>query len=105
MTTEMKTQRVLPADVYDALELSALIFGGVGGNNMFAKDGCPLCIHGHAAFLWNGDVGDALYATGITTFENDGAVQNVNRSEGRPPYDRISFEEWCAALNVIRGDN
>lgn len=57
MTTQQK--RTLPADVFDALELSALIYGGIGAGCLSltrtaegdATEPEPHCVIGHAMFL------------------------------------------------------
>ena len=98
-------KRVLPADVYDALELSAYAYGGVGGGRFWdvGTEEVPFCIHGHAEFVGTREHGDevvrALYAAGITIDANDVTVDQL-----APKGGRISFRRWCRALNVVRGD-
>src|SRR5437764_523284 len=99
-----RTVRTLPADVYDALELSAYAFGGIGMGRYseyelgFAR--APVCAIGHAAWLDNdslrGDVAVALQAAHIAETVNDKAVRRILRGVG----GRVSFADWCAALNV-----
>lgn len=112
-------KRVLPADVYDALELSALAFGGIGAGRL--HDGvhagnCPVCIYGHAIFANNcyglfdrnnpietaldnmGKAGDDYFAPLVS----DGAVLAINSRLGRPANSRVTFKEWCKELNVTR---
>jgi hypothetical protein len=109
---------VLPASMYDALELSALAFGGIGQPAVFDDDHCPVCIYGHAAFVANDKnaaVGDfdysnpivrALNTAGIRgSVESDQAVRDINRRLGRPLTDRVPFSLWCAELGVVRGDS
>lgn len=52
----MDSQRVLPADVYDTLELSVLAFKGISAPSAYrgypAGD-CPNCLYGHAEFASN----------------------------------------------------
>jgi len=103
--------RVLPADVYDTLELSALAFGGIGRGSYFDEDEnseppvTPCCIHGHGMVAgrlnpprpWEeSQVNDALWTADIGVNTNDSIFQ--------PDETRISFEEWCKRLNVVRGD-
>lgn len=108
----MNTQtRVLPADVYDALELSAEAFGGIGAGRFGDPKNfdCPLCIYGHADFLDSGSpygragaLNEALGNAGITINANDTAVR---RATGHMPGSgaRITFAQWCQALGVERG--
>lgn len=112
----MPAKRTLPADVYDALEMSAEAFGGVGAFTPFSYDyEVPQCIIGHAAFLdgktspnndLDGEVMMALLcAFGFERpvsvgYENDGAI------EGKISRDndwRVPFAVWCAELGVVRG--
>lgn len=97
--------RVLPADVYDTLEFSALAFGGIGKDSyyVFAADRAtilgPCCAAGHLAFA-RGDDADywahmLLQEHDCGPDENDGAIRDSE--------DRISFPEWCRRLNVVRG--
>lgn len=108
--TRRTHQIVLPADVYDTLELSALAYGGVGGGWHFdsrEQPPTPLCAYGHAAFadaLPRNDVTRALGDAGIGPFGNDDAVARINERRGKFCYARVSFEEWCQALNVVRGE-
>jgi hypothetical protein len=98
--------RVLPADVYDTLELSALAYGGIGGGMYFEYGAAdfrpkgPLCAIGHIAFAMPGeppdntwDAVDLLWP--IDSTDNDRAVGKSG--------NRISFAEWCRRLNVVRG--
>lgn len=111
MTTKTtQPRRVLPADVFDTLELSALAFGGIGKGRYFDFAGdkvvAPVCIigHGYCAASKSGfpfDHSDAeviltaLYNAGITVGVNDDAVGGDGS---------IDFPEWCKRLNVVRGD-
>lgn len=109
----MKTEftRVLSADIYDAIELSARAYGGIGAGSWDrSEDGerVPFCVHGHADFICGDasalDVKRVLYAAGISLGANDRAVERVNIRKGVYLRDRISFEEWTAELNVVRGE-
>lgn len=84
---------MLPADVYDTLELSALAYGGIGGGFYFSH-GIPCCPLGHAraaGILWR-----ELFAADINECVNDHALGDAGQ--------RVSFEEWCRRLNVVRSE-
>lgn len=102
----MKIKRVLPADVYDTLELSALAYDGIGAGR-FCRDNTPCCVFGHAyrAVAVGLDViTDALRSAGIGINNNDEAVERINKRKNKPFDTRVSFAEWCAELGVVRGD-
>jgi hypothetical protein len=101
--------RILPADVYDTLELSALAYGGIGAGHYFdygdlTRPKAPRCAFGHAylatttsgrAFDWaENQLTDALTMADISPQDNDAAVGAA---------ERIPFAEWCRRLNVVRG--
>lgn len=123
--TSNSAKRVLPPEVFDALELSALAFGGIGSRKMFERDpvrrepilDAPYCAIGLA--WWSGIIPDealrvnseyegthriseglfsgAVYAAvGFSWEDNDRAVHGSE--------SRITFREWCRRLNVVRGD-
>jgi hypothetical protein len=108
------TTRVLPADVYDALELSALAYGGIGQPEIHRGE-APCCLYGHLAevsgtdSIWElrPEIDEALtrpelygYVDGDTS---DIAVRKINRSLGKPVESRVSFKQWCKELGVVRG--
>lgn len=110
----MSKQIALPADVYDALEFAALVWGGVGKGNYYTGDGEPCCIRGLAEA-----VDDA--PDDISWWCYDGQQpQTVNQHLSRAFYpetvsqmndeifadteDQIPFDEWCKRLNVVRGE-
>lgn len=107
-----KPVRVLPADVYDTLELSAYAYGGVGGFWMWDYRYAPCCILGHAVFAVppmkeNPVVGalDRLHFSANLIAANDRAVRSVNTRKGRKrPNARVPFADWCAELGVVRGE-
>lgn len=113
----MTEKRTLPADVYDALELSALAFGGIGRGAYLDWDfdgddaKAPRCILGHAAWLVDdlrvmsdGEVCSVLYEQlGNAESVNDTAVRSINWRRGRDGDRRVSFKAWCKELNVERG--
>lgn len=113
--------RVLPADIYDTLEFSALAFGGIGAGPIFTygprAEPCPVCAHGHlqladgsdaqtAMNRWLDDEGVSatLIKADIWGRDSDLAVEGINlRRDRRNIQARVTFEEWCAALDVVRG--
>lgn len=117
-------KRVLPADVYDTLELSALAFGGIGAGDFWdgvaiddAKNRAPCCVFGHAAFSEDPptgiyhtyfppstEVSIAMDESGLTVDTNDAAVQAINGRKAALWDARVSFDEWCRELGVTRGD-
>jgi hypothetical protein len=103
MTT--MTTRILPADTFDTLELTALVFGGVGaGIDHIAE--CPVCVYGlaDAAHPTSAVIAKHLIAADITRYTNDCAVRRINRRlRGRADTKRVQFADWCAELGVERG--
>lgn len=107
------TKRVLPADVYDALEFSALAFGGIGAGSYWGE--CrgeeidkPMCAIGHRWAIAPGEGEDsvtwaAFVSADIEEYVNDAAVRAINARLGKPQDSRVTFEQWCKELNVIRG--
>lgn len=108
----IKAVRVLPPDVYDTLEFSALAFGGIGGErttvtSTLGIDGSdPVCAYGH---IRNADCDSgssvALWRADIDMSASDCAVMRINRRKGRFRLDRVSFQEWCEELGVVRGES
>jgi hypothetical protein len=109
-TTNATSQplRVLPDDVYDALEFAAEVYGGVGRGSWWRFAGPqdeyePWCGVGLAHFLDTGEaelpVSTALCRTGLRESDNDEALVDV------PLLSRISFSEWCRRLNVVRASD
>lgn len=104
------TKRVLPADVYDTLELSALAYGGIGAGRAFdCPDGDPVCISGHIYFA-AADLNDEeemrnalLLGHEAPIDVNDPAVRRINRRRGAPLNARVPFDLWRAELGVERG--
>jgi hypothetical protein len=104
----------LPADVYDALELSAIAYGGIGeGTFGDWKDGNgtgPRCIVGHAWCLREGQpahagsaVSQALSAAGIDVSFNDRLVKRALDEGAGIGDDRISWDEYVKRGNIVRG--
>ena len=133
----MKTQlpqRVMAADVYDALELSALIHGGIGTDCFDVvgpdSESVPCCIMGHAMWLdgtlstWlQGPAGEVEHgvakAFGVTLpntpsrFKaaaediydaNDCAVTTAIECNLANEQSKISWRQWCQRLSVVRGE-
>ena len=101
----MKKPIVLPADVYDTLELSALAYGGIGKGYWFdAEYTAPLCILGHASWV-DGYDGRTVFAALRQSFRAAGFrfVGEANDSVV-PEGGRIQFATWCQRLNVVRGE-
>ncbi len=107
-------RRVLPAVVYDTLELSALAWDGIGQPNVWNTpgdhDNGPCCIAGHAAYAtshdtaWLSPISDALLRAGIGGIsDSDPAVRAVNKRLGRNPESRVTFAQWTNELGVVRG--
>ena len=122
-----KPQIVLPADVYDTLELSAHVYGGIGAGrfyeykeSMFGNSDpiAPMCLVGHIEDVANDDFDNAgndavkeiaqiiereLGSTVLTVF-NDRAVETINKRKNAPDDARVSWEEYCTELNIVRGN-
>lgn len=99
----MSEQRVLPADVYDTLEFSALAFGGIGAGLWSDNDGQPVCIQGHA--LVDGSVFSCVSRARLSIVTNDTAVAQINKRRGREPEARVTWKEYTRELNIVRGDS
>ncbi len=108
----MKEKRVLPADIYDTLELAAYAHGGIGAGSMFYIDQYePCCIHGLLNFATTLEIAPvdmshpanrAMLAAGIGVAESDEAVYKIrDRNNHSSP---VTFKAWCRELNVVRGD-
>lgn len=98
-------RRVLPADFFDAMELSALAYGGIGAGRWYSfkagKPVAPLCAFGHARDL-HVDGESALRNASLDELTNDMCVLAVS-SHKRTRNGRIGFPDWCRWLNVHRG--
>lgn len=92
-----------PVD-FDALHLSALAFGGIGGWSSF-KDGDPWCAQGHAQWL---DGVDPSYPNqlcgGFSPFVDrvrEGDIwPNRNDDLIKSWAPRVPFEEYVELLNI-----
>lgn len=118
----------LPAGAYDALKASSEKHGGIGAETFEAKkiasqsdsdEAVPYCIAGHAALI---DSGETTPDTSVPmptlralqeafglgrwpeVFDvNDAAVHAINSRKGLHKTTRVTFDEWTAELNVVRG--
>lgn len=119
----MSEQRVLPAAVFDALALSAAMYGGIGAAQWVEQhdhwrlgwdqrdEYTPRCYTGHLFCAGFEEAREPALpdhagtrAFGISFMDNDEAIERINTRKGvTNPAARVSFEEWCAELNVIRG--
>lgn len=100
--TSMK--RVLPPDVYDALEFSALAFGGIGAGSWGEPD-YPVCSIGHlvAAEVPGVNLMSRPPVVPVSEDENDDAVRRINRRKKKSGTSRVTFSEWCRELGIVRG--
>lgn len=110
-----KTVKVIPADVYDALEFSALAFGGIGGGCLNDSGGAPCCLMGHmdacspmeSAEGYDGwqemeaAVVDPVWSLGT---KNDHTVSAINARKMYPQYTKVTFEEYVAERGWVRGE-
>lgn len=132
MSTE-RAVRVLPADVFDYLELSALVEDGIGHATFSNRlPGTPrdygtvtpgtfrpCCIHGHGGQTKSAGLTDvekreivaALTDAGIGFAANDDAVIAILAQRGvtldtTPGFylQRVTWDEYVAELNIVRGD-
>ena len=107
----MKKPIVLPADVYDFLELSALAFGGIGGGRyrMSSDPVSPYCVLGHAGASSYDPDHEVLRAVRVAlsrafgdtaggTTEVIGANDTVV-----PEGKRLSWSTYCRKLQIVRG--
>lgn len=111
-----QTQKTLPADVYDYLELSALAEGGIGAGTFSRTkdDGTRTCncIHGHSFVEYaglapgeSGEVISALYGADITYAANDEAVERINKGLAAAfDWDLVPWDLYVKELNIVRGD-
>lgn len=122
--------KVLPADVYDTMELIAEAYGGIGADRTYVNkdekfqhivreaERRPMCLIGFCRFASDSGVifDNTLMAIfddlGINYYDNNKAVYKAigleNEHEYSPRYAanpiRISWQEWCKQLNVVRGE-
>ncbi len=118
----MKQVRVLDGVLYDTLHLAALANGGIGAYRDFAdkKGQCPVCAHGLVVFAQGKGKGPEepgilchlLYDCNIQRGTNDAAILAINARKGNDINDwandvpaKVTFEEWCAELNVVRAED
>jgi hypothetical protein len=93
----------MDANLYDALEMTALAYGGIGRGNLTREGGAPSCFYGHVGFLAGAyycspgtdPIWDLARDTGIDAYrDNDRVV---------PPGRRLSWREFCRRLHIVRG--
>jgi hypothetical protein len=84
----------LKPEIFDALHLSALAFGGIGRGN-WTLGGTPHCIHGHAEALGE-HISDELYYANLGVKNNDSAL----RKAGVSLHERVSFLRWRKLVGV-----
>jgi hypothetical protein len=121
-TMDTKKQIVLHPDKFDALELAAMEFGGVGAG-MWWKDqdngsvdyNCPICVNGLAVvaelplepFGFRDDMCPSDRAD-ITTNQNDRTVESLIKqgryTVGQDGIERVTWADFCEELNVVRGE-
>ncbi len=103
----IKPVRRMASDLYHALHFSSLAYGGIGGGVFSDMKGNPVCVVGHWGRLFGpGPLihtrKTVLLPSGTGISANDIAVRAVNERKGNKNRDaRITFEEWCAELNVV----
>lgn len=110
--------RVLDANVYDALELAAEAFGGIGAGRAFDYTSgdrdddsslAPNCMLGLADFATDDSdfLGNAIVRAmrrlGTGAGESDAAVRAINERRGRRRNARVPFELWRQELCIVRG--
>lgn len=111
----------LDADVYDALEFSALAFDGIGSGtwfeftnplSLFPQTITPCCGEGHAIAVcepWvnnsagGGEALKALQDIGVTFTKSDDACNAINKRLGTSWDTRVTFEQWAKQLGIVRG--
>lgn len=103
----------LQKDIFDTLDLVALVYGGVGAaaDYDYGTENKPCCIHGLAAEAegvpWPlpSEVETALVTAGIGRKKNDEAVRAINARKGANPHARVDFiTEYCPELGIVRGE-
>lgn len=102
----MRNQITIPADVYDAIEFSALVFGGIGAGATYDygnDDEAPFCAIGHLIFV--GALG-RMKGRALSAVRNDDAVRAVNARKGKSKARdaRVTFREWCKEYPAVRGE-
>lgn len=115
---------VLPPAVFDAFELSCLVFGGIGSDKYFdgacgdyaGATGSPVCLVGHAMWASNScDIDNDVERNpmlsrfpgnlGARICDNDHAVSVVRERLGKAPYARVSWKAYCKQRNIVRGSH
>lgn len=106
----MQDQITLPAEVYDALKASAEKYGGIGAGWYSDPDvdqrteddpTIPFCVIGHATQC---NFGLETRLAGLREGANDLAVARINARKCAPLEARVSWDEYVAELNIVRGE-
>lgn len=104
-TTHVTQPRVLPARVRRDCA------GKWFANGAIVNGDIPYCVVGHALALDHDSedqftrVKYALRMIGLGIAANDRAVIRINERRGNPSRTaRVPFSDWCAELNVVRGE-
>lgn len=107
----------IPADIFDALEFSALAFGGIGAGlyneYVFDADGervpvAPYCIVGHTAAICGSTltVSPTVYdRLQPSERDNDAAVRRINKRLGRKLNTRVRWEEYVQEVGWERAES
>jgi hypothetical protein len=99
--------RILPADVYDTLDLTAFVYGGIGAKaySRAFQPSCALmqCMEAEGGMF--GEMWKSLNNVGVFGDHNDAAVRAINRRKGRSRNARVTFTEWCEELGIVRGES
>jgi hypothetical protein len=106
---------VLPADVYDALELSCEVFGGIGAHALWDDDFAPFCIAGQAMWLDCGGyhsgpilrvIEDACGGWGAMVNRNNDTIRQLTHTDlRRYTGKRVSWQKFAKAAHIVRGDS
>lgn len=95
----------LPKDVYDVLNFSCEMYGGIGAGYAQTFKGIPFCIFGQAVEI-HSVICDVIRNAGMTTNKNDVVVRTINIRNGRRSLnERVSWQEYCEEAKIIRSDS
>lgn len=118
--------KVLDKDVYDTMELIAEAYGGIGADRTHVKENgkfpdngepiIPMCLIGFCNFAIgynkHKDLLDIFEDIDIIYSDNNRAVYKVLGLPTEKIYSleyaidprRISWQDWCKELDVVRGE-
>ena len=91
----------LPADVWDTLELSALVYGGIGAGVSSDASG-PVCAIGHAV-IGGIPLDEVFHLPLMDSGANDSAVVRVNERRKRPRNSRVAWDLFATERGWVRG--